>query len=76
MWQRAAFSQMDRGKIVEVTEIDGGLLSLSVNGVVRTEVAASDADFSGAEPPYHICAVNTPTVDGVGGLVAIGNDDP
>lgn len=75
LWQRAAFSQMDRGKIVEVTDIDGGLLSLSVNGVVRTEVAASDADFSGAEPPYHICAVNTPTVDGVGGLVAIGNDD-
>ena len=74
LWHRFAFSLTDKGKIVEVAEITGGF-SLSINGVVRTEVAAADADFSGAEPPYFICAVNFPTVNGVGGHVAIGNSD-
>ena len=62
----------DKGKIVEVAEIEGGL-SLTINGVVRTEIAVADADFGAAEPPYHICEVNHPTVTGVGSMVAIGS---
>ena len=72
LWHRYAFSMEDKGKIVEVAEIEGGL-SLTINGVVRTEIAVADADFGAAEPPYHICEVNHPTVTGVGSMVAIGS---
>eukprot|EP01043_Picozoa_sp_COSAG02_P000106 COSAG02_NODE_2_length_75708_cov_87.013953_9_plen_2901_part_00 len=74
LWHRFAFSERDQGRIVDVTETTEGY-SLSINGVVRTEVAAADVDFSGAEPPYYICKVNMPAKIGVGGHVAIGNSD-
>ena len=73
LWHRFAFSEADQGKIVEVSETAGGF-TLSVNGVARTELAAGVVDFSAAEPPYHICAINYPTLAGVGGEVILGSE--
>jgi uncharacterized protein (DUF1501 family) len=78
VWHRFAFSMSDGGKTLGVAPLAGGGYSLSIDGVVRTEVWApeflADAEsgnFESVAPPYIICEVVQR--DGVGGKVSIGN---
>ena len=69
-WQRAAFSRLDIGKTVVVTESDG-VHSLAVDSVIRTELPSFDISIAGAEQePYVICHVE----EWVGGSVQMGSE--
>jgi hypothetical protein len=78
VWHRFAFSLSDGGKTLDVEPLAGGGYSLSIDGVVRTEIAApeflADAEsgnFESVAPPYIICEVVQR--DGLAGKVSIGN---
>ena len=58
-WHRYSFSPLDKYKAVVVADIGGSKFSLSVDGVVRTEVDQSTlAQLSAATANYYVCEVN------------------
>ena len=67
-WHRWAFNFEDIGKVIITEEVPGSKLALSIDGVVRTEVPASEWGLGPSAAPFKVCDVQ----EKVGGQITLG----
>ena len=69
-WHRFTFTEDDIGKVVTATEVGGGLVLLSIDGIDRTMYPTVAWNALGVSPLVEICSV----IEKVGGTVTLGTN--